>query len=443
MHRIRSRLMLLIIALCACSHRPVQTDDSVSTCPSIGEQTNRPSFTLAWIDSGLPLSGQWRDGFQLTDLNGDGHVDLIHGPTRKGNFLPNLFLGDGTGRFKYDASAHWPPLPFDYGDVAVADFNRDGVPDVAVSAHLRGVAVLINEGRNSFAPWSDGLVMIPPSAHPEQPIFGSRAIATIDWNRDGLVDLLATNEGPALGAIDRSTREMLRLYLNRGGFFEQRDVSNTVSGWANAIAVGDVTGDRWPEAITGSEAYGNRRLLHMGFGSDLNSQELRSLPEQLAVHAVEHVQFDTEGVPSMLFAGQIDQIASGCATLLRTDYQAGQGDHSQTLWSEPSRDTIVAVRAADLDEDARLELLAVHQSGRIRILVEQPNRRGEARWRTALLAESPEPLRDCQAWQMQLANIDGDPTPEMVVSYASDGDVTGLNRCPSAGGLAAFNVVAP
>ncbi|WP_170113086.1 FG-GAP repeat domain-containing protein [Ahniella affigens] len=436
-------LTLLTIALAGCSHRSVQPDGSASTCGAIGGLTKRPLFSLQWIDSGLPLRGQWRDGFQLADLNGDGHVDLIHGPARKGNFQPNLFLGDGTGRFKLDMSAHWPPLPFDYGDVAVADFNRDNVLDVALSAHLRGVAVLINEGRNSFAPWSDGLVMTPPSAHPEQPIFGSRAIAAIDWNRDGLVDLLATNEGPALGAIDRSTREMLRLYLNRGGFFEQRDVKNTVSGWANALAVGDVTGDRWPEAITGTEAFGNRRLLHIGFGTDLNSQELRSLPEQLAVHAVERVQFDAESVPSMLFAGQIDQVASGCATLVRTDFQAGLGDRSQTLWSEPGRDDMVAVRAADIGGDARLELLAVHRSGRIRVLVEHPNRRGNATWRTAMVAEPPEPLRDCQAWQMQLANIDGDPASEIVVSYASDGDVTGLGRCPNSGGLAAFNVVAP
>lgn len=443
MLRTRSVLMLLIIALCACSHRPVQPDGSASACPTIGGQTHHPSFALTWIDSGLPLSGQWRDGFQLADLNGDGHVDLIHGPARKGNFLPNLFLGDGAGRFKYDTSAHWPPLPFDYGDVAVADFNRDGVLDVALSAHIRGVAVLINEGRNSFAPWSDGLELVPPSAHPEQPIFGSRAIAAIDWNRDGFVDLLATNEGPALGAIDRSTRELLRLYLNRGGFFEQRDVSNTVSGWANAITVGDVTGDRWPEAITGTEAFGNRRLLHMGFGSDLNSQTLGSLPEQLAVHAVERAQFDAESVPSMLFAGQIDQGANGCAMLLRTDYQAGQGDVSQTLWSEPSRDDFMAVRAADLDGDSRLELLAVHRSGRIRILDEQLNRRGEATWHTAMLAEPPETVRNCQAWQMQLANIDGDPMPEIVVSYASDGDVSSLGHCPNAGGLAAFNIVIP
>jgi hypothetical protein len=72
----------------------------------------------------------------ITDLNGDGHKDLIH--VYGGNDYPQgpydgylaIYLGDGHGNFHESSRLSLPP---GFATAAVADFNHDGKPDILVS----------------------------------------------------------------------------------------------------------------------------------------------------------------------------------------------------------------------------------------------------------------------------------------------------------------------
>ena len=71
-------------------------------------------------------------------------------------------------------------IPIPDGDAAAADLNRDGVVDIAIASHLRGLTAMIAEPRGVFAPWADGLSL---KSRPEG--LTSRAIELADWNGDG------------------------------------------------------------------------------------------------------------------------------------------------------------------------------------------------------------------------------------------------------------------
>ena len=112
------------------------------------ESSNRLRFVP--FGEGLPSSGQWRDGFAIADMNGDGHPDIVHGTPRKSPGPPAIFLGDGKGSWRRWKEATFPPLPYDYGDAQVGDFNGDGHPDIALAVHLKGVIALLGDGKGNF-----------------------------------------------------------------------------------------------------------------------------------------------------------------------------------------------------------------------------------------------------------------------------------------------------
>jgi hypothetical protein len=77
----------------------------------------------------------------LADLDGDGRQDVVSNQMRRPNVV--VARGDGHGSLR-------PALSFPAGavpsDVAVADFNRDGMPDLAASART-SVRVLLSRPR--------------------------------------------------------------------------------------------------------------------------------------------------------------------------------------------------------------------------------------------------------------------------------------------------------
>jgi hypothetical protein len=127
------------------------------------------------------------------DVNNDEILDLIvadSGTVAVGNNSVinsvSVFLGNGDGTFGTAVSPRFDyPAGTQPTSIAVADFNADGVPDIAVTATGDdSLAVLIGVGGGVFSPPFE----LPLQASPN-------SAATADFNSDGLPDLAVTNSG--------------------------------------------------------------------------------------------------------------------------------------------------------------------------------------------------------------------------------------------------------
>jgi hypothetical protein len=125
-----------------------------------------------------------------TDFNGDGHTDLV--VANEGSATISVFLGNGAGTFgtRSDYTVGNSPVW-----VATGDFNGDGVPDLAV-ANKADNTVSILFGNVSTAVTTSTVGTGTFAAQTIYPAGSSpSSIAVADYNIDGLTDLAVAAAG--------------------------------------------------------------------------------------------------------------------------------------------------------------------------------------------------------------------------------------------------------
>ena len=225
-----------------CSEITCRQAGVVSVFLGIGDGT----FTAA----SLPDTGFSPYGIAVGDFNGDGKLDMAvvnqcgnTGDCAAGSI--SVLVGNGDGTFTLAAS---PAVGRYASRLAVGDFNRDGLLDIAVPNPEDGsVSVLLGYGDGTFAQAPQS-----PFSIGECPL----AIAAGDLNADGILDLAITDQ----------CQNVVFVLAGHGDGTFNTDVSGIQVGSSPSdVAIGDLNGDNIPDLAV-ANAYDSTVSILLGTG---------------------------------------------------------------------------------------------------------------------------------------------------------------------------------
>lgn len=306
------------------------------------------------------VTGLSPEAIATGDFNADGNTDIaIAADSPTGGIEVDILLGKGNGRFTQAPAG--PALQGSTAyNVAVGDFNGDGILDLAVS-DSSDVFLLLGKGDGTFT---------QPAWSPLQLIPNVFSLTAGDLNGDGIADLIAISSG----APPYGTSSQVAIYLGN------RNAATTVLSQAPGspmglgssssktaprvdnfrAALGDFNGDGIPDLVV-TQNTGIVLLLGNGDGT---FAETPASP-------ISSAYGETPLVADFNGDGKADvAIGNGDPAFLLVLLGNGDGALSQAASSTPS---VAYTAAADLNGDGIPDLVALDTTNNVvDVLLVQP-----------------------------------------------------------------------
>jgi len=255
----------------------VQGSGLIEVLHGVGDGTFTPAALFAQGDESL-------GGLTLADVVGDAQLEVL---TVSSAGLLTLRV-DATGNFSPPQASSLGPA-FSGGSPAVADFDGDGLPDVAVS----GLFLMHGHGDGTFSP----PVSIAPGLN------ANDAVISADFNRDGHADLAAI-----IGGQSASQEGTLAILLGHGDGSFEKTPPIPVHVAPDKLVVADINGDGLDDiAVCGFDSGGVAALLSLGNGQFAPVQYFSQIAE---IARIATADFDGNGRPDLVVAGDDGRVVT-------------------------------------------------------------------------------------------------------------------------------------
>lgn len=275
---------------------------------------------------------------RMRDIDMDGYDDIVMGIFGGGN---RVYLNDRMGGFK-DASTDLFSAESDYTrDIAIADMDGDGDPDIAAANNGQNRLYLNNgDGFDNVTTDAD----LPPDSDSS---FMGRLV---DIDDDGDPDLVIANFGDD------------RLYLNNGdGMFSDITATHLPddnNDMTYAVAVGDIDGDGMVDMAFANDESHNRLYINKGAGRFADVSY--NLPDDNdPSHDIDLVDIDDDR--------DIDIIISNMGIQNRIYINDGRGRFRDETSERFPSDSDISYHAAsgDIDRDGDIDLIFANIGSKI------------------------------------------------------------------------------
>ncbi|HEY6946509.1 MAG TPA: Ig-like domain repeat protein [Candidatus Acidoferrum sp.] len=324
-----------------------------------------PSAQTALLESPVTSFVQgYPTGMVAADFNGDGLPDLA--VISQVSNTVSILIGNFGGPFT--AGASYPTGNFPRGVVA-ADFNGDHVMDLAVTnAYDNTVSILLGNGDGTFRP---GTTISDPGMYPTQ-------LVAADFNGDGNIDLAVLNVcgtgqyGCYPTAVPLGPANVAILLGNGDGTFNAAPTMPATGLVPAAIAAADLNQDGFIDLVVANSS--NNLTLLMGNGdgtfsaaSNTPSTGFTGPPAGIAIG-----DFNGDGTLDVAVTSSGDQ---DVAVLLNENCAGLPAPQCSLTPMPPELATFVstgltAIATADMNADGLLDLVVVNSNaGTVSILL--------------------------------------------------------------------------
>jgi hypothetical protein len=287
----------------------------------------------SWLNSQTPATGADPMGIATADFNGDGIPDLA--VTNRNDGTVTILLGKGDGTFTPAAPVPNVIVP---QTIVVADFNGDGIPDLAVANTLCDtVTILLGKGDGAFTP---APAMLNTGVWP-------LGLEVGDFNGDGIPDLAVAND------MDHT----ISIFLGNGDGTFTAAPAIQLPGSPQGLAVADFNGDgKLDLAVPVAYPSSGTIEVLLGNGDGTFTASGASLPVGVYPSAIVSADFNGDGIPDLA-------VTMAESNTLAIFLGNGDGTFQAVAANPPTGDYPLSLVSADFNEDGTPDLAVANYGG--------------------------------------------------------------------------------